>query len=745
MPWTTEPPVAPGLPAAPVARRGPARNGATEPSPFLRGGGAMGALVREADWSRTPLGPADGWPQSLKTSLSICLDSGFPVLLWWGPDLLMLYNDAYRTIIGDKHPRSLGQPGRECWPEIWDTIGPMLQKVLAAGETSYFEDLMLPLHRRGFAEECYFTFTYSPIRDESGGVGGVFCAVTETTQRVYGERQLGCLRDLAAVTAHARTYEQASAATLSCLGRYRRDVPFALLYLADPAQRGYVLAGAAGVTPGEPAAPERAGAEERGPWPLAEAAAAQRAVVVDGLPPSLCAASSVHDLAPPRRAVVLPLAVGGRGGGAGVLVLGVNPMRPLDDAYRGFLDLVAGQVAASIASAQAYEDERKRADALAELDRAKTAFFSNVSHEFRTPLTLMLGPIEDALRGGALEREPLALVHRNGLRLLRLVNSLLDFARIEASRVEASYQPTDLAQVTADLASTFRSAVERAGLRLVVDCPPLREPVHVDREMWEKIVLNLLSNAFKFTFEGEIAVSLRPVEAGVELAVRDSGVGIPEAEVPRIFERFHRVRAARSRSVEGSGIGLALVRELVRLHGGTVAVASRAGEGTTLSVRLPLGTAHLAPERVGRAAGAPAGSSATEAFVSEIERWLPDALRLRRLAPAPAAPPAGEARAGAAPARLLVADDNADMREYLASVLGERWAVETVSDGAAALERALRTAPDLVLTDVMMPGLDGFELLRRLRADARTREIPVVVLSARAGEEARLDGAGAGA
>ncbi|HET9599535.1 MAG TPA: ATP-binding protein, partial [Anaeromyxobacteraceae bacterium] len=512
------------------------------------------------------------------------------------------------------------------------------------------------------------------------------------------------------------------------------------------------LAGAAGALATGFAVPARVelGGDVPGPWwSPGGVAGTQRAALVEALPASLRLEGSPGAV-PPRQAVVLPIAASGRGGKAGVLVAGTNPMRPLDDGYRGFLDLVAGQIAAGVANAQAWEEERRRAEALAELDRAKTAFFSNVSHEFRTPLTLMLGPLEDALRGPALSGDALGLVHRNGLRLLRLVNSLLDFARIEAARVEATYRATDLAAVTADLASTFRSAVERAGLRLSVECPPLPAPVLVDREMWEKIVLNLLSNAFKFTFEGEIAVAVRAVPGAAELVVRDTGVGIAEAELPRLFERFHRVRAARSRSIEGSGIGLALVRELVRLHGGAIRVESREGQGTAFTVRVPLGSDHLDPERIGAPEAPPAGSAAAEAFVEEIERWLPDDARPSRApsagdggAGSSAAAPGGSA--GAAAGRILVADDNADMRAYLRGILSRRWSVEVVDDGAAALGAARASPPDLVLTDVMMPGLDGFELLRELRADPATREIPVVILSARAGEEARVDGAAAGA
>jgi signal transduction histidine kinase len=263
----------------------------------------------------------------------------------------------------------------------------------------------------------------------------------------------------------------------------------------------------------------------------------------------------------------------------------VNPHRTLDEGYRSFFELAAAQITTAIRNARAYQEERQRAEALVELDRAKTLFFSNVSHEFRTPLTLMLGPLEDALEDSehplpGSQRERLTVAHRNSLRLLKLVNSLLDFSRIEAGRIQASYEPTDLSAFTAELASAFRSAIERAGMKLVVDCPVLSQPVYVDRDMWEKIVLNLLSNAFKFTFNGEIAVTLREGEGTVELEVRDTGIGIPEHELPRLFERFHRVEGARGRTYEGTGIGLSLVQELVKLHGGAIRVESAEGQGS---------------------------------------------------------------------------------------------------------------------------------------------------------------------
>ncbi len=409
------------------------------------------------------------------------------------------------------------------------------------------------------------------------------------------------------------------------------------------------------------------------------------------------------------------------------------------------------------ATARAYETERKRAEALAEIDLAKTAFFSNVSHEFRTPLTLTLGPLETLLeaRQGALPagiREQIAMAHRNCLRLMRLVNTLLDFSRIEAGRARASYQPTDLASLTGDLASSFRSACEQAGLRLLIDCQPLSVPVYVDPDMWEKIVLNLVSNAFKFTFDGEIEVKLRAAGDNCELSVRDTGVGIPGEELPRVFERFHRVESSQGRTLEGTGIGLALVQELAKLHGGSVRLESTVGRGSTFTVAVPFGTVHLPAERIGAGQPLPSTAPAVGPYVEEALRWVPDEKRGREGGGVrPSAewvgrtPVRREDWEGETRSRVLFADDNADMREYVRRLLEQRYEVEAVTDGQAALEAARRRRPALVLTDVMMPRLDGFSLLRELRADPGLRTVPVVLLTARAREESRVGGLEAGA
>ncbi len=720
---------------------------------LFSGDGELSALMRAKNWSQTPLGPPEGWPQSLKTCVRIVLTSRQPMFVWWGEALINLYNDAYTAIVGGKHPEALGQPAAVVWREIWDQVGPRAGTAMRRNEGTYDEALLLIMERYGYPEETYYTFSYSPVPNDRGGTGGIICANTDDTQRIIGERQLALLRELGSRTAEARSVAKACRLAALCLETNSRDLPFALIYLLDPDKRRLVLAGCSGIAPGHFAAPEAADLDGTLIWPLAEVIRTNAARLVPDLDATLGVLPAGAWDQPPRQAIALPLAPQGETGRAGVLIAGLNPYRLYNEGYQGFLGLVAGQIAASIANAQAYEEERRRAEALAEIDRAKTAFFSNVSHEFRTPLTLMLAPLEDALNDhspAALstdQRERLDVVHRNSLRLLKLVNTLLDFSRIEAGRAQAGYQPTDLAALTADLASGFRSAVDKADLLLEIDCPPLPEPVYVDRDMWEKVVLNLLSNAFKFTFEGGITVRLRAEEGSAVLAVRDTGVGIPEHELPRLFERFHRIEGQTSRSFEGSGIGLALVQELIKLHGGVINARSKLGEGTVFTVAIPFGTAHLQADRIGARQITVSTTMRTEAFVEEALRWLPDmdAGGIETAFPASIFSAAlSETINGQRPS-VLLADDNADMRDYVRRLLGERYDVATAADGQAALDEISRRRPDLVLSDVMMPGLDGFELLRAIRSNPALRDMPVILLSARAGEEARAEGLDAGA
>ncbi|MGY1638234.1 SpoIIE family protein phosphatase [Geodermatophilus sp. SYSU D00742] len=709
---------------------------------LFAGGGEVGRAMAGREWARTPLGPPDGWPRELRNVVRIMLTSRFPMWAAWGPDLTFFYNDAYRRdTLQTKHPWALGRPASEVWAEIWHDIGPRVRSVLDTGVATWDEDLLLFLERSGYPEETYHTFSYSPLGDDHGHAQGMLCVVTENTERVVGERRVAALRDLAAAVATTRTRADVLSAVCEQLGQDLADLPFSLTYLFDATGTAR-LGCATGIDPGSAAAPEVI-APGDDVWPLDRVLAGEHVLVEDledrfpGLPTGAWRR-------PPAQAVAVPIASSAHEEGpvSGFLVVGLNPHRRYDDRYRGFIELVGNQIASGLLNAGSYEAERSRAEALAELDRAKTDFFSNVSHEFRTPLTLIAGPIAElrgipAAQADPRVREELEVIERNALRLGRLVNTLLDFSRIQAGRIDARFEPVDLAATTAELASVFRSAVTRAGLDFTVDCASLDEPVHVDRDMWEKVVLNLLSNALKFTFTGGITVRLRRDGGVARLTVSDTGTGIPAAEQARLFERFHRVADARGRSGEGSGIGLAMVRELVGLHGGSIDVDSTPGVGTTFTVTLPFGSAHLPGDQLGEPTSeAPAVSPAAAPFVTEALRWLPGGDGV----PAEVVPPSG-----AAAGRVLVADDNADMRAYVVRLLAPRYAVRAVADGRRALEAALADPPDLVVSDVMMPEMDGVELLAALRADARTARIPVVLLSARAGEEAAVEGLAAGA
>ncbi len=715
----------------------------------------MSERIRAFDWSRTPLGPMESWSPALRMMVRFLLANRFPLLLWWGPQYVSIYNDAYCPILGTKHPGALGQRVNECWSEIWHILQPLIDTPFQGGPATWNDDISLELNRHGFLEETHFTIAYSPVPDEiaPNGIGGVIATVHEITEKVVGERRGVALREIGARVSEAKTAEDACATAARSLAAHDKDVPFALFYLFDADGKHARLVGAVGASAGQEISPAViALGQSEGTWPLAQARGSEAMQVVEGLSKRFAHLPPGPWSDAPTTAVVVSIPSNKPNEPAGAMVAGVSSRLKLDAFYRDFFELLRTQVASAITSARAYEEERKRAEALAEIDRTKTEFFSNVSHELRTPLTLMLGPIEEELRSEP-KNSGLKLAHRNSLRLLKLVNTLLDFSRIEAGRLRASYEPTDLSALTSDLASTFRSAIENAGVKLSLDCPALPEPVYVDPEMWEKVILNLLSNALKFTFAGEIKVQLRELGDRVELSVADTGTGIPADALPHLFERFYRVRDARSRTHEGTGIGLALVQELVRLHGGEVRVESKVGVGTTFTISLQTGTLHLPKDRIGAPRMQQSTALGATPFVEEALRWLPEsagtstepASGAAHAKSDPLAKPAESPNKKRALPRVILADDNADMREYVGRLLRERYEVIAVPDGVAALDAARAELPDLILSDVMMPRLDGFGLVREIRSDANTRSIPVILISARAGEESRVEGLSDGA
>ncbi|WP_328405117.1 SpoIIE family protein phosphatase [Streptomyces sp. NBC_00390] len=731
--------------------------------------GAFGELLAGIDWAATPLGPPESWPGPLVDSLRLMLTSEHGMALYWGAEYATLYNLGSSPIVGAKHPWALGRPYKDVFPEVWDDpVSSHFHYVTDTRKPLLIPDEPLIMERHGFPEQCYFDSAFQPVLLDDGTAGGVLQIITETTGRVLGERRLRLLSETGARTAGLPTPGEVARVVAEVLGSYPEEIPFLGLYLAT-----------------EPGVLRPAASAGLGPMPEAvslsaadgsEVAARLAQVVADGAPAMLPAAALTggntagqHAAAtrlPVEQALALPLDCAGQV--EGVLVVGVNPCFPPAGSYRDFLEVLAAAVAGALTAALAHDEQRRRAEALAELDRAKTTFFANVSHEFRTPLTLLLGPLQQALadEDRPERREQLELAERGALRLLKQVNTLLDVARAETGQMCPALEPVDLAGATAELAGVFRSAFEAAGLTLEVDCPPLPEPVSLDREMWEKIILNLLSNALKFTFTGGARVQVDVAGDRARLTVTDTGTGIPADELPRLFERFHRVRGARSRSHEGSGLGLVLVKDLVEAHGGTVGVDSRLGQGTNVTVDLPFAAAHRPRPDPPAADAGSSGETAREggggrpgraaAYVDEALGWLaadPGPAAATPAARTPHAPASHDAAHGPGPhetdrphrARLLVVDDNADMRAHLTQLLQPDYDVLLAADGRAALEMALAQPVELVLSDVMMPRMDGFELVRALRADPRTARLPIVLLTARAGEEESVQGRQAGA
>jgi signal transduction histidine kinase len=711
-------------------------------------GGECGRILREMDWSKHPLGPISEWPQSLRTAVCITLECGLSTCISWGSDwakTINIYNDVSIETHGKRHPNALGRHPCDVWPEVWDHfLGPAMKQVYETAKPLTVHETFFVLERRGFREEVYSTNCYSPVRDESGKVGGAFVTIVTTTERVRSERRFRTLSSLSAGAAQAESEMQVYSAMRDAVAGNRADFPFALYYSADPKSREARLQFSVGLPDGSVAAPALVSLASKGSngsyeWPLS-------GVLQSGLPEtfdslesrfsSLLVEGLQSPLALPQKAHILPL-ISGSGEPYGFLIVGLNPLIPPEDSYPDFLKIFSSEAVTAISKQRAVEEARQRAEKLAEIDRAKTTFFNNISHEFRTPLTLLLGPIEDLLRDAPAEsREVLQSMRRNALRLLKLVSALLDFSRVEAGKMQPNFEATDLMLFTRNLSSMFESAFQKAGLKLVCKFPDFTEAMWIDRDMWEKIVLNLLSNALKYTLKGNVEVALCPDEDGIQFVVADTGAGIPADVLPHVFERFYRHKNDTSRSVEGTGIGLAMVQELVKLHGGRVEVSSEVGKGSRFTVHLRRGSEHLDPAQMRcDVRGLPTPSASATVFVEEAEYLLgisDDEVK--------EAIPEQKSTS-----RVLIVDDNRDMRDYLARILSPHYSLQLAANGSEALKLVSSGTPDLILSDVMMPGLDGFALLSEIRAMPEAAHVPFLLLSARAGEESTLEGLSSGA
>ncbi|MGS0686755.1 ATP-binding protein [Nakamurella sp. GG22] len=709
--------------------------------------GEMAGLLSARDWSSTPLGPVSGWSPVLRMMVPTMLRSGFPTVINWGPEMVALYNDAYVPLLGRKHPQAVGQSTKDTWPEAWEWVAPRLDQVLRGGRTVQFDNQAQILERNGYPEECYFTFSQSPIIDVDGTIGGIFTVATETTATILSERRMRIVRELGGLSmagiaqgGHApgqlgeSSLPMALEAALEILGTARESLPFAVAFSAAP--------DGAADRPTAPAAPvahyglvPEAVSAADAPWFAEWTAAAARVIgsgnpeVMTGVRARVLGVVEPGPLGPltPDSAVMMPLTVSGRARPVGAVLFGLNPYRILDGEYQAFLSLVVRQIRIVLTDALAHDSERHRLRALADLDAAKTEFFQNVSHELRTPLTLLLSPLRDMLqsvdgddRPGAhsvdhhtvgqhtVDRDDLQAAVRAAERLTVMVDALLDFSDARAGVRTAEHRPTDLTVPTAEATSMFRSTAERAGLRFGVCLPERPVVAVVDAPMWATVVTNLVSNAVKYTRDGAVDVRLHTAGADAVLTVTDTGVGISAEQRAKVFERFYR--ASPQQGTPGAGIGLALVVDLVRALHGRVDLQSEPGAGTTVTVTVP-----LAAEPVSIADVPGSGSPSA----------------------APDAP------------RVLVVEDDADLRRYLTRLLTrDGWAVTAVADAETALALAVSHTdgpPALVLTDVMLPGRSGLQLVSDLRATPATCRLPVIVVTGRGGPDAAEEGLTAGA
>lgn len=676
---------------------------------WLAAQGEMGARVASFDWAGTSLGPLSDWPAPLRGAVMLCLSSLFPITLRLGTELLLVYNDAARDVYGpERFQNALGRPSAEAWPETTAQLGEILDDVIETGRPFFARDRALYLNRTVPGEECYFTFCYNAIVGAEGQTLGVMATFVETTEEVLAERRLRAIAQLGREIAGGRTQTELAAIAMDVLAANAADHPAGALYRAPRPDRDTAPSLAAF---GDPLDHDRSAR-------LVAACMATGAVQHD---------DPGHDADPLHAFPVLDPEAHTP---THVLVIAHHRARPWDDELESYLALVASSLGAALLTQAELWSERRRVARAEALDAAKSAFFAGVSHELRTPLSLIAAPIEDLLADHPdLDpgiRQDLALVQTNVARLVRLVDAMVDFSRMEAGRVVPNLGPADVALQLRGLAASFAPAIERAGLQFVVEVPEVERTALIDPDFLERIVLNLLSNALKFTAEGSVQLRLAEVGDHYEIAVTDSGLGIDADDYDRVFARFERLPTPPgARTASGAGIGLAMVRQLTELVGGTVTLDSAPGKGSTFTVRFPFEP----PLPVG-VAGQSITPRRAPSFLAEFDSWT--------------RPENGRAEPSGVP-HLLVVEDDAQLARFLVDSLSSSYRVEVAPDGDAALASIRRQRPDIVLSDVAMPGLDGLQLVAAIRSEAGLRNLPVLLLSARANDDAAAAGLGEGA
>lgn len=554
--------------------------------PFpLHGSAELAARINSYDWKTTSLGPIEQWPQSLRTALNILLGSRFPMQLLWGPDYIHFYNDAYIPIAADKHPTALGQPGAVVWPEIWNTVWPMLEQVRNTGEPTWSEDLLLLINRRGFLEEGYYTFSYGPVYGDGAAVEGIFVVVKETTRRVIGERRLHTVRDLAKALSGHNIEADLCRAAANVFTDNPADLPFGLIYLLDKSGHQFDLAQTIRAAVDLPAAQAHIARNDlNNPWPLEQALEEGQVLQVDNLAQIVGSVpAGLSDVAP-ERALVLPMR-DNSGSGVGCLVAGISPRLQLDDDYRSFLELVTNQLGAAIGAARAHELTR-------EALRVRDDFITIAAHELKSPLTPILGRlqlVQRRLARAGVEQthiQTIELIRNDARRLDTMIDALLDVSRLRSGQLSISQAPLDIGILARNIVAEIQPTLARHSLVLEIDAQPL--PVDGDMLRLELVLRNLISNAVKYSPDGgPIVVGATRRGDNIALSVSDLGLGVSREALPQLFERYYRAHNRSPTAIGGLGVGLFVAYEIVRLHGGQIIVESEPNQGSTFTVLLP--------------------------------------------------------------------------------------------------------------------------------------------------------------
>jgi len=619
---------------------------------FLSGGGEAGALMRSQDWSESPLGHPRTWPQALRTLVGLMLNSGFPMFVAWGEELGFVYNDPYREILGDKHPRAMGRPFHDIWAEIWDDISPLIDRALK-GEATYADRLLLVMNRHGYDEPTWFTFSYSPVRDEHGVIRGMHCACVEVTEQVLAEKY----RDEENERFRA-LFEQAPGIMAVLRGP---DHVFELTnhsYLQLIGHRQIVGRAA------RDALPEVTG---QGFFELLD---------------------RVYNSGEPFVGHALPLRVQLEPGGPLV-------ERFVDFVYQPIRD-ANGAVSGIFVEGSDVTQRKQVEDELRAANRQKDQFLAMLAHELRNPLAPIVTAAQ-LLKVGSLDARSVAnaseIIGRQAAHMTDLVNDLLDVSRVTRGLVTLEKEELDLNVIVSAAVEQVRPLIDARRHSLTLQLSGRSAHVLGDRTRLVQVISNILNNAAKYTAPGgRIVLSVTVDEKRVHVAVRDNGVGVAPDILPYIFDLFTQAERTPDRSQGGLGIGLALVKSLVALHGGTVHASSDGiGEGSEFCICLP--------------------RLATPGGMGDAE-----------------SPSAGMQTPGAL--RVMVVDDNVDAAQMLAALLEVQGHVVSVEyDARGALERVRREHHEVLLLDIGLPDLDGYELARRLRSQPESAEATLVALT----------------